>query len=302
MSILGISGNQDAAHARDQQAGEATGYRNNAATGYGTLGTLGAQNTGLFGANTPGLINGYEQNAGIQANGNGAPGNPYALTPDQQTLLNGQVDDLSKRQNTAIEQLRNSLASKGITDPRYIANAEANIRQGFGGLISQHQAAFGEQAKTDRQTAYQNLLQYLQGVNQTGTGQTEASASGLGNLASGAQSAANASQQQQNQSDANFNNSLGGLTNLVGFGTGGGFGSIGNIFGSGSGNGGGATSGSGSGSGFTPAGFNAAGAFGASTAASNPFADVQTAPTQVPATSAASAPWGAPSNPWNFGY
>jgi len=302
MSLLGIHGDQSNQHQADANASTAAGFRTNAGNQYNTLSNEGGANTQMFSSQVPGLISNFKANAGINQDVNGKIGNPFALTPDQQTILNGHVDDLTKRQNTAIEQLRNSLAQKGINDPRYIANAEANIRQGFGGLISQHQAAFGEQAKTDRQNALQQLMQYLQGINQVGTGQQETAAGGTANLAGQTQTAANQYQQQQNQSDANFNNSLGGLTNLVGFGSGGGFGSLPNIFG-----GHGATSGSGSGNNQT-ADYTNLGPF----SADNPFTQQ---PAALPwASSASSNPFGAyagnsltdypmfGTSPGNYGY
>lgn len=258
----GLLGESDASFHAKQANNQATtnnaegqGYRQNAAGGYGNLlnlGTADRQQTGGFGnvANygsqnmqtaqgaIPGLLNNYgaASNLGQLVQG-GATSTvqPFQLTQAEQTLLNSHVDDLNRRQQSAIDSLHQELGQRGITDPAAAAAAEAQLRNNFGSMIDTHTAQYQQSAQQARQQAAQQAFQDVVGLGNSGAGITsgaiqganselEAGTGGLSNL--GQQASGNALQQQQlaRQYTADNNAALGSLIGLAGYGAGGGFG------------------------------------------------------------------------------
>lgn len=172
------------------------------------------------------LVRNYLTTAGVDLTG-ASNQNPYGLTDAQAVQANAQGDAINKRRDSAVSQLRAQMASRGITDPRALAAAEAHINEQFGGQAEQSRANFAEQARANRQNALGGLMSA--GEQAYNTRQNElgnlfntflslmtAGNAGTSNLGGAAQQQANLQQQRQDSS-------LSGLLNLIGFATGGGF-------------------------------------------------------------------------------
>jgi hypothetical protein len=172
------------------------------------------------------LVRNYMTTAGVDLSG-ASNQNPYGLTQAQSVQANAQGDQINKRRDSALSQLRTQMAARGITDPRALAAAEAHINESFGAQGEQSRANFAESARANRQNALGGLMSA--GEQSYNTRQNElgnlfntflslmnAGNAGTSNLGGAAQQQANLQQQRQDQS-------LSGLLNLIGFAGGGGF-------------------------------------------------------------------------------
>ena len=257
-SILGMDAQHNAGKLGDQaakQEQEALAYRKQAAGGYqnvqqqGTdaaslglnLVQNGQQDRNTFENALPGLIQSFGATAGLNnptTYSNGATTyDPYALTPAEQTQLNGHVDQITSGLNAALAHYKADMARRGITNPADTATGEALIRQTFGAQAEQHKANFAEQARTNRQQGLTTLMQYLQGLGNSGNSQIaeganqvnagnrtyESGVSGIAGLGGAAQNGSAQSQSESVQQQQMANNQFGSLLNLGTFAATGGF-------------------------------------------------------------------------------
>lgn len=161
--------------------------------------------------------------------------NPYQLTQAQQEQLNQTVDKTNAERQTAIANYKASAAASGQQPlPAQIEY----INNYYDQQNNTQTANFAEQARAQREAAYNQLVQNASGLLSAGVAQQETGTAGVGNLGENAlglgasglsQYAGNAlnqynnAQQAQNQQNAGYGELLGlGLSFLPGaFGGGG---------------------------------------------------------------------------------
>lgn len=122
-------------------------------------------NPGQMGALSymPGLMSQMANQAGV-ANpfiGQGGSQDPYALRPHEQSYFNTQGNMAAQGEQAALGRLRQQMASKGMTDPRYRAIAEANIRAGRTNNLMDTHAGLSNQAFQNRQQTNSQFSQMM---------------------------------------------------------------------------------------------------------------------------------------------